>query len=40
MGNGFVAEMYEGLDAVIELEAIDAELPLAEVYERVEFGVG
>ena len=35
--NGFVAELYEGLDAVIELEAIEAELPLVELYERVEF---
>ena len=34
---GFVAEAYEGTDAVIPLEAIDAELPLAELYERVEF---
>lgn len=36
--NGFATEAYEGLDAVIPLEAIQAELPLAELYERVEFG--
>jgi Uma2 family endonuclease len=35
--NGFVAEAYEGADAVIPLPAIEAELPLAELYERVEF---
>jgi Uma2 family endonuclease len=33
----FVAEAYEGTAAVIPLEAIAAELPLAELYERVEF---
>jgi Uma2 family endonuclease len=35
--SGFVAEAYEGRDSVIPLEAIGAELPLAELYERVEF---
>jgi len=35
--SGFVAEAYEGASAVIPLEAIDAELPLAELYERVDF---
>ena len=35
--NGFLAEVYEGTDAVIPLEAIEAELPLAELYERVDF---
>jgi Uma2 family endonuclease len=34
---GFVAEVYEGTDAVVPLEAIEAELTLAELYERVEF---
>jgi Uma2 family endonuclease len=34
--HGFVAEAYEGLDAVIPLAAIDAALPLADLYERVE----
>jgi Uma2 family endonuclease len=38
--SGFVAEACEGLDAVIPLEAIEAELPLAELYERVEFESG
>ena len=38
--NGFIAEAYEGVDAVIPLEAIEAELPLAELYERVEFEGG
>jgi Uma2 family endonuclease len=35
--SGFVAEAYEGTEAVIPLPAIDTELPLAELYERVEF---
>jgi len=35
--HGFVAEVYEGIDATIPLDAVDAELPLAELYERVEF---
>jgi Uma2 family endonuclease len=34
----FVAEAYEGLAAVIPLPAIGAELRLAELYARVEFG--
>jgi Uma2 family endonuclease len=38
--SGFVAEAYEGSTAVIVLDAIDAELPLAELYERVEFPTG
>jgi Uma2 family endonuclease len=38
MENGFVGEAYEGTDAIIPLEAIEAELPLAELYERVELG--
>jgi Uma2 family endonuclease len=38
--SGFVAEACEGLDAVIPLQAIEAELPLAELYERVEFEGG
>lgn len=36
---GFVLEAYEGLDAVIPLDTIGAELPLAELYERVDFAV-
>ena len=35
---GFVANVYEGLDAVLPLDAINAELRLAELYERVTFG--
>lgn len=35
--HGFQAEAYEGLDAVIPLEMIDARLPLNELYERVDF---
>jgi len=34
--SGFVAELYEGASAVIPLEAINVELPLTELYERVE----
>jgi Uma2 family endonuclease len=34
---GFVREVYEGLDAVIPLGEIEADLTLAEVYEGVEF---
>lgn len=34
---GFVREEYSGLKAVIPLREIEAELPLAEVYEGVEF---
>lgn len=35
--SGFVAEAYEGVSAVIPLEGIGAELPLADLYERVDF---
>lgn len=34
---GFVREVYEGLNAVIPLPEIEAELPLAEIYDHVEF---
>ena len=34
---GFVREVYEGLDAVVPLPEIETSLPLAEVYETVEF---
>jgi Uma2 family endonuclease len=34
---GFVREVYEGMDAVLPLAEIETELPLAEVYEAVEF---
>lgn len=35
---GFVREKYEGMEAVIPLPEIEAELPLAELYERVHLG--
>lgn len=35
---GFVANAYDGLAAVIPLDAIQAELRLADLYERVTFG--
>jgi Uma2 family endonuclease len=38
--SGFVAEVYEGTSAVIRLEAIEVELPLSELYERVELQAG
>jgi Uma2 family endonuclease len=38
--SGFVAEVCEGVDGVIALEALEVELPLAELYERVEFSAG
>jgi Uma2 family endonuclease len=34
---GFVRETYEGLHAVLPLSEIDVELPLAEVYDGVQF---
>lgn len=34
---GFVAEVYDDLSAVIPLTEIETELPLAEIYEAVEF---
>jgi Uma2 family endonuclease len=34
---GFVREVYEGLDAVLPLAEIGVELPLADIYETVEF---
>ena len=35
---GFVREKYAGMQAVIPLSEIEAELPLVELYERVLFG--
>src|SRR5688500_7950536 len=35
--HGFSREVYSGMEAVIPLPEIDTELPLAEVYEQVEF---
>jgi Uma2 family endonuclease len=34
---GFVREVYEGLEAVVPLREIEIDLPLAEIYDRVEF---
>ncbi len=34
---GFASEEHSGLDAIIPLPEIDASLPLAELYDRVEF---
>lgn len=34
---GFLEEQYRGLQAVIPLPELDAELPLSEIYERTEF---
>jgi Uma2 family endonuclease len=34
---GFVREVYQGQSAIVPLPEIDAELPLAEIYDRVEF---
>jgi Uma2 family endonuclease len=36
-GGNFVAEVYEGLDAVIPLDDVGCSLALAELYERVDF---
>lgn len=35
--DGFVRDVHSGLGAIIALPAIEAELPLAEIYERVVF---
>jgi Uma2 family endonuclease len=35
--DGFARELYDGLDAVVALPEIECELPLGEIYERVEF---
>ena len=37
VGDNFVAREYDGLEAMIPLDAIGAELSLAELYERVDF---
>ena len=34
---GFVAEVYDGIQALVPLPEIETELPLAELYEAVEF---
>jgi Uma2 family endonuclease len=35
--SGFVTRVYEGPDAVVPLDAVKFQLPLAELYERVDF---
>jgi Uma2 family endonuclease len=35
--SGWVREIYDGLDAVLPLSEIEIELPLAEIYDGVEF---
>jgi Uma2 family endonuclease len=35
--HGFVREIYEGLEAVLPLREVDIDLPLAEIYEGVQF---
>jgi Uma2 family endonuclease len=37
LADGFVREVYQGLDAIIPLPEIAIDLPLAEIYEGVEF---
>jgi hypothetical protein len=34
---GFVAQVYDGMEATIPLQPIGTELSLAELYERVDF---
>jgi len=34
---GFIREVYQGLDAILPLPEIEADLPLAEIYDSVEF---
>ena len=34
---GFIREVYQGLDAVLPLGEIGIDLPLAEIYETVQF---
>lgn len=36
-GRRFVREIYHGMDVVVPLECIQSQLPLAEIYEGVEF---
>lgn len=35
---GFVREVHHGLEAVVGVSDLGIELPLAEIYERVQFG--
>jgi len=34
---GFVREVYEGLDAVVPLPEVNTELPLTHIYDSVQF---
>lgn len=36
-GQEFVCEVYNDLEAVIPLKEVECELPMAEIYHRVEF---
>lgn len=36
-GGGFVARVYDGLEAIVPLDGIDASLALRDLYERVDF---
>jgi Uma2 family endonuclease len=36
-GDGFESEVYEGVGAMVPLPEVDIELPLAEIYENIEF---
>ena len=36
--SGFIREVYHGLDTVVPLGEIGIDLPLADIYENVEFG--
>ena len=36
-GGGFGTQVYEGLESIIPLPEIEADLPLADLYERVDF---
>jgi hypothetical protein len=36
-GGGFASELHTGLENTVPLPEIEAALPLAELYERVEF---
>jgi len=36
--HGFVREVYQGLEATVPLGEIEVDLPLAEIYDGVQFG--
>lgn len=37
VGDGFVREVYEGLETIVPLPEIEIDLPLSEVYDGIEF---